>query len=419
MLSRGDNEFLTRTGPGTPMGEFMRRFWIPVAVSSELAQADGDPMRIRVLGEDLVAFRDSEGRIGLLDEHCPHRLASLYFGRNEECGIRCIYYGWKFDVTGACVDTPTEPPTSTLRHKIKAKAYPARERGGIIWAYMGPGHHVPALPEFEWMDLPETHRHASRWEQSCNFFQALEGEFDTAHVGVLHRLLNQFADSNYHLMGRFFQQDSAPKWHIEQTDYGLVVAARRDVDGQAFWRMNQYLLPFYSMVPEEPDKPLFTRVWLPRDDETSWVICVNYRIDRPLAEDEIAKWRAGISAHRDVIPGTTRPKANRENDYLIDRALQRTHSFSGIAGIRNQDAAAVESAGPIVDRSREHLGTSDAGIIQVRRRLMEAARALQGGEEPIAARRGELYRVRAGQTTIPCDLPYSQSDEIKRVTAAA
>jgi phthalate 4,5-dioxygenase len=314
---------------------------------------------------------------------------------------------------------PSEPATSTLKNKVRATAYPTRERGGLIWTYLGPAESLPAFPEFEWLDLPATHRYASRWEQSCNFFQALEGEFDTAHVGFLHRLVNDLADSDYHLMGRFFQEDPTPKWHIEHTDYGLIVAARRDVAGGAFWRMNQYLLPFYSMVPEEDDKPYFTRVWLPRDDETSWVICVNYRPDREIADTEIESWRAGRSAHRNVIPGTTRPVANRDNDYLIDRSLQRTFSFSGIAGVRNQDAAAVESAGPIADRSREHLGTSDTAVIQLRKRLMEAARALRNGEEPIAAQNGRLYRVRAGQTTIPCDVPYTRSNEIRRVMMAS
>jgi phthalate 4,5-dioxygenase oxygenase subunit len=414
MLSREDNERLTRTGAGTPMGEYVRRFWIPVALASELAAPDGDPLRLRLLGEDLVLFRDTKGRVGLLDEHCPHRLASLYFGRNEDCGIRCIYHGWKFDVTGACLDMPNEPPSSNFKDKVTAKAYPTRERGGLIWAYLGPAATLPTLPGFEWLDLPSSHRYASRWQTDCNFVQAMEGEMDTSHVGFLHSRIDALAQDKMALTGAFFHEDRAPKFHIERTPYGMVAAGRRDVDGdKAFWRMNQFLLPFYSMIPPVPGNALMTRAWIPRDDVTSWVVCVTFRPDRPLGNDEIARWQAGVNTHRDLIPGTTQPRAHRDNNYLQDRRQQRTASFSGIEGVRNQDACVTESQGPIVDRTREHLGVADTAVIQMRKALLDGARALAQGREPAPAQDGALYRIRAGHAVIARGVAYDQSAEIR------
>lgn len=409
MLSQEENELLTRTGAGTPMGELMRRFWIPFAVSTELPVCDGPPLRVRLLGEDLVMFRGSDGRVGLLDERCPHRQASLYFGRNEQCGLRCVYHGWKFDLDGRCLETPNEPSTSRVRDKVRVRAYPTCERGGLIWAFMGAQEQQPAVPGFEWLHLPDTHRYASRWQQSCNYFQALEGEFDTSHVGFLHSLLGQFAENDFSLAGRFFGHDLAPRWDIEATDYGLMTTNRRTLgDDQVLWRTNHFLLPFYSVIPDEPEGPMFTRCWIPRDDNSSWVICVNYRAesDRPIDPSEIALWKAGVKSHREVIPGTTRPRANRDNEYLIDRERQRTETFSGIAGVRNQDAAMVENQGEIADRTREHLGVSDTALIQLRRRVLEAARQLREGREPVAAQLGDLYRVRADQVVLPLGADY-------------
>jgi phthalate 4,5-dioxygenase oxygenase subunit len=413
MLSREENEFLTRTNAGTPMGDFMRRFWIPIALSSELAAPDSAPLRIKVLGESLVMFRDTAGKVGLLDELCPHRLASLFFGRNEECGIRCIYHGWKFDVDGNCVDMPSEPPSSNFKNKVKAIAYPTQERGGLVWAYLGAKDRAPAFPEFEWLDLPADQLYASRWQHDSNFFQAIEGEFDTAHVGFLHSLVNQLSANKAALTGAYFHEDLAPKWHIADTDYGLAAASSRHIEGdKAFWRVNQFLLPFYSMIPPIPGSSLMTRMWVPRDDESAWIIAVNFRPDRKLGAEEIENWKAGRNTHRETIPGTTRPIANRDNDYLMDRQKQRTTLFSGIEGIRNQDAAVTESPGPIVDRSREHLGTSDIAVIRLRKRLMDAARALQRGMEPVAATNGSLYRIRAGSAVIPRSVAYEDSPEI-------
>src|SRR5882724_13358034 len=230
MLTHEENELITRISPGTPMGTTLRRYWIPALLASELPQPDCPPVRVKLLGEDLVAFRDTEGRIGLLEELCPHRRASLFFGRNEECGLRCVYHGWKFDVHGNCVDMPTEPRESTFKDKIKTKAYPTAEYGGCIWVYMGPPDKQPALPHLEWARVPDSQRVVSPWIQECNYMQAVEGEIDSAHVSWLHAPL-QVDHSPFR--GRFNDsiiRDGAPKLTVKPTDYGFCYGARRDVD---------------------------------------------------------------------------------------------------------------------------------------------------------------------------------------------
>lgn len=182
MLNASDNALLTQTEAGTPMGELFRCFWHPVLLSEDLTQRDGPPVRLRVLSEDLVAFRDTEGKIGMVDARCPHRRAGMFFGRNEACGLRCAYHGWKFDVDGNCVGMPTEPADSTFKDRVKIKSYPVTEAGGCIWVYMGPRDQSPALPHLEWTLVPESHRVVSRWIQECNYMQAVEGEIDSAHV---------------------------------------------------------------------------------------------------------------------------------------------------------------------------------------------------------------------------------------------
>jgi len=414
MMTHEDNSFLTETDSGTPMGSYLRSFWIPCMVSGEVPAADEAPVRLRLLGEDLIVFRDSAGRVGVLDQHCPHRRASLFFGRNEECGIRCVYHGWKFDVEGNCLDMPNEPASSTYREKVKAIAYPTRERGGLLWVYMGKSADLAQFPDFEWLDMPAGHLYASRWEQDCNSIQAMEGELDAAHVSFLHRRIDRLDEKKHSLSGSYFQVDRAPRWHVKDTDYGFIAASQRDVeDGQSYWRMNQFLLPFYTMITSEPGNARMTRMWVPKDDEHCWVIAVNFRAEATLQESELRAWKNGDTTHRKVIPGTTQPLENRSNDYLIDRQLQKTVSFTGIAGVRAQDAMVTESAGPIVDRTREHLGTSDIAIVRMRRRLIAEARTFSDGNVlPVAAQRGELYRVRAHQAVLDRDKLFDQEADV-------
>jgi phthalate 4,5-dioxygenase oxygenase subunit len=420
MLTRPDNELLTRTDPGTVMGDYLRRFWIPCMVAHEVPGPDEAPKRLRLLGEDLIVFRDTAGRVGVMDERCPHRLTSLYFGRNEDHGIRCVYHGWKFDVTGRCVDLPSEPADSNFMNKIRAAAYPSRERGGLLWVYMGPDDAGTEFPDFEWLDLPADHLYASRWEQECNSVQAMEGELDAAHVSFLHRNVSDIAESKQALTGAYFREDTAPRWHVMDTDYGFVAASKRNVEqDQAYWRLNQFILPFYTMITGEPGRARMTRMWVPRDDTTCWVIAVNFRHDGPIQAEELRAWKNGENTHRRVIPGTTTPLENRANDYMIDRRKQKTETFTGIDGIRAQDAMATESGGAIVDRTREHLGTSDIAIITMRKRLMTEARALRdAGQAPLAACRGRLYRVRAHQAVLRRDTSFDREPEVLRAMQA-
>src|SRR5215203_2265490 len=239
MLSREDSELLTRVGPGTPMGELMRRFWIPAALSEELSQRDGAPLRVRLLSENLVAYRDSTGSVGLVAENCPHRGASLFFGRNEEEGLRCVYHGWKFDASGACVDMPNEPPESNFKHKVKVTAYPCQERGGIIWTYMGRAAELPSLPDLEWNMVPESQVYLSKRVAQNNFMQSLEGEIDSSHSGFLHSLIEE--ESNYDTMslhrrpnampdskGMYYKmKDRHPHFESLHMDYGVMIGARR------------------------------------------------------------------------------------------------------------------------------------------------------------------------------------------------
>jgi len=413
MLSPEENDYLTQTGPGTPMGAFMRRFWMPFMLSEEIAEPDCDPVRVRLLGEDLLAFRDSNGRAALVDQFCPHRRVSLFFGRNEECGIRCVYHGWKFDADGNCVDMPSEPADSNFKDKVKLKSYPVREKAGVVWAYMGPADAMGGLPELEWMEVPDECRYMSRWYQECNYAQAVEGEIDSAHVSFLHRKIDNDAKNKAALTGSYFSGDTAPKWKVVETDFGMTLGARRVVeDGQYYWRMNQWLYPFYTMIAPVPGESRTVRMWVPADDGTCNIICVTYNNERPVTDTELHSWRNGLSSHAARIPGTLTPAANAANDYNIDRQVQRNETFTGIVGIRAQDAAMTESPGPIVDRSLEHLGTSDTAIIKMRRLLMDGARALEEGRPPAAARDGAFYRVRSYSAVIAEEADFDERPEI-------
>ena len=395
MLSQADNELLTRTGPGTPMGELWRRFWLPALLPEELPEPDCPPVRLRLLGEDLVAFRDSTGKVGIVQENCPHRGASLFFGRNEESGLRCVYHGWKFDTAGGCTDMPNEPAESNFKHKIRVAAYPAAEWGSLIWVYMGPSHLAAELPQFEWCTVPASHRHVAKWVQWCNFAQGYEGDLDSSHVSFLHSWFKQ-ADSPGAQQPRrggastagLAQQYRSPSLTVKETEYGLTYGARRKTDdGQYYWRVTQFLLPDWSLIASG-SFPRIGHTWIPRDDESIWVFYYNYDADQPLRPD------AFTSIPR-MVAGTLTPFATKANDYTVDRELQRTKNYTGIANTREQDMAVVEDQwGPIGQRPREHLGTTDAAIIRARRLLLRLARELRQGREPYAATHGEVYRVR-------------------------
>jgi phenylpropionate dioxygenase-like ring-hydroxylating dioxygenase large terminal subunit len=386
MLSREENELLTRIGPGTAMGETMRRYWIPALLVREIAEPDGPPVRVRLLGEDLVAFRDSDGRIGLIDEYCPHRRASLFFGRNEECGLRCVYHGWKFAVDGSCVDQMNEPEENQFKHKVRVTAYPTCELGGLVWAYMGPAEKIPPLPKFAWTRAPETHRHVSKVIQECNWLQGLEGGLDTSHAPILHRLLKDDARRGGIKPSNPYVRAGAPRLVVDITDYGYqYTGIRRLGDAEMHARTYHYILPFHQIRAasnEVGDWGDAGHAWVPIDDETTMVYNWIYtRKSAPLGNEDRLE-RAIGNGPEHVDQTTFRSKANRDNAYLIDRAVQKTETFTGIDGINVQDRAIQESMGPICDRSEEHLGPADKGIIQMRRVLREAINTVRAGGTP-------------------------------------
>ena len=386
MLKKEQNDLLTQTGPGTPMGELFRRYWQPALLSKELPEPDCPPVRLKLLSEQMVAFRDTEGRLGVIDEFCAHRGVSLWFGRNEEGGLRCPYHGWKYDVTGQCVDVPSEPAESGYAQRIKLKSYPLVERGGVIWIYMGPPELKPPLPEWEFATVPTSQSYVSKRLQECNWLQAMEGGIDSSHVSFLHSgalnsdpLFKGAKGNQYNL------NDFKPHFDVVPADGGLFIGARRKAEpGKSYWRITPWVMPSFTMVPPRGDHPMHGHFWVPIDDETNWAWSFDYHPTRDLTAAEVQAMDEGKGIHVRYVPGTFRPLQNKDNDYLMDRAAQKARiSFSGVEGIAMQDASLQESMGAIQDRTREHLVSTDNGIIMARQRLMKAAKALvEKGEQP-------------------------------------
>src|ERR687886_680391 len=405
MLKQEENELITRVGPGTPMGNTLRRYWMPALVSSELPHPDSDPVRVRLLGEDLIAFRDTNGSVGLMQNNCPHRGASLFFGRNEEAGIRCVYHGWKFDVTGQCVDMPNEPPEYRFESKVRQTAYPAVEHAGLIWTYMGPADKQPPLPDMEWMRAPATHRFVSKTREEANYLQAIEGGIDSVHSSFLHN--NNLADKDlYRTIG------SSARLEVERTDYGFRYASMRDVgeDGQ-YVRMYQFVVPFYQMratmlegrkggrrakIPQ-----LRGHMWVPMDDQNTMVYNYTTSIDadKPLSREYIEEQERNLG--RGTGGENVERIRTRANNWLIDREMQKTVNFTGIPGVNTQDLAVQESMGPIVDRSREHLGSTDRAIIMLRRILLDAVATVEQGDTPPGVDPATYRDVRAADVILP------------------
>ena len=406
MLSREDNELLTRVGPGTPMGNLLRRFWLPALLSSELPEPDCDPIRTRTLGEDLVAFRDSTGQVGIVDAFCPHRRAPLFFGRNEECGLRCVYHGWKFDTSGACVDMPNEPPESTFKERIHVKAYPTTEVGGVIWIYMGPPEHQPSgPPQLPFTFVPENERRQVKFLVEANWLQCLEGELDTVHVSFLHSV---FGDDGTGIMNLVredgYTNDRHPRLFVLDTPYGFCYGGRRAQRvGDYYWRVTQFLLPIYALIPSASGYTSGATIWMPIDDHHCWRFLVGGSrvpggtpngsaapMARPILPTEPGTFRFPDGVEIDTLL----PVYRRTNRYGLDRQVQRKVSFSGMPFIPTQDQAMTEGMGYICDRSEEHLGTTDQVIIHMRRLMLDLVRGLQQGKEPSPATHPELYRVR-------------------------
>jgi nitrite reductase/ring-hydroxylating ferredoxin subunit len=425
MLSSAENELLTRVGPGTPMGELLRQYWQPFLRTSDLPAWNGRPLRVKLLGERLIAFRDSAGTVGLLAENCAHRGASLFFGRNEEAGLRCVYHGWKFSAEGRCLDMPNEPPESNFRDKVRQTAYPCLERGGVVWTYMGSSAgDPPPLPDLEWNMVPADQCYLALRVQDCNWTQVMEGEIDSSHAGFLHTRLDEERDVRIGLerggsRGLLYKmRDRHPRFETLDTDYGVAIAARRAAEEDSYyWRITQFLMPFFTLIPPYGNDPVFGgHAWVPIDDEITLSFGFTYHPTKPLPAAERGfglgfdgRSVEGLHPSPDVFLAPTsepygqfRPKINAGNDYMIDWDAQRTERFSGLPGLWPQDAACQESMGAIYDRSQERLGMSDSGIIRTRRRLMLAARALrEQGIAPPGVKTPQAYRVRSAAVVLP------------------
>ena len=406
MLTVEENERVTRVGPGTPAGKLFRRYWWPMCLSGELPEKDGAPLRVRLLGEDLIAYRDTEGKVGLIDAYCPHRRAPLFFGRNEECGIRCVYHGWKFDRNGDCVDMPSEPAGTTLQAKVKLLAYPTIEKGGVVWTYMGPKDLLPPEPDYEWTRAGEKHRFVSKTFEDCNWLQGLEGGLDTAHSSFAHN--NHMGDNSV-----LRQKDRSPRIDVERTGFGYTYVSTRDLGPEGeYIRVYQYILPALQMRANmmgwfggKSEVPRIDgHIWAPIDDETTHVYNFMYSYDRsiPFTPEWIEERESSMGRGKDdTIPGTFKLKRNKENDYLIDRRMQKTKNYTGIAGINTQDFALQEGMGAICDRSGEFLGTSDKAVVAMRRLLLEAVDAAERGSAPRGLDPASCRAVRPFDNIVP------------------
>lgn len=415
MSTREENELLTRTGPGTPGGDFMRCYWHPVALSSELAAADAAPLPRRILGEDLVLFRDDVGRPGLLGLLCSHRCADLSYGRVEDGGLRCLYHGWLFDVAGRVLEMPAEPPASSFKDKVRHVAYPCIEKGGLIFAYLGAGE-PPQLPNYEFLDAPEEHRSLARSFLNCNWLQSLEGEIDPSHLSYLHRPLGKKDDrpvpGGTKPADEFYKADVHPKLEVERTAYGLRCFSVRNVaPGERYLRITNYVLPCGGAIVGNEGRVgegYSFHFHVPVDDEHHLRIDYTFNRLRP-----IDRTRADRLAGREIRPDGTlvRTAANR---YLQDRAEMKVSTFSGMGDyFPAHDAFATETPGPIHDRTREHLGTGDVCIISARKLLLDAIEAVGRGEDPPhVLRKGaanDMSEIAVVSVVIPETLDYRTS----------
>ncbi len=392
MTTAAEGAELTRVGAGTVMGELMRQYWIPAAMSSEL-MADGSPVRLMLLGERLIGFRDSAGRVGVMDHRCPHRCASLFLGRNEENGLRCVYHGWKFDVEGNCVDMPSVPSHQDFKEKVKAKAYPVTERAGVIWVYMGAAAKVPPFPELETLMVPDEEVGASFVMRSCNFMQALEGDIDTSHFGFLHGGHVDAGELPEDNLLRYTVQNRTPEYYVADSEWGTTYAAHRQAgDGRTYWRFANFLFPFWTQTPQgEFPHQVDIRAWVPMDDTHTMFVHLSWN-GRKRAIGTVKKDGSPLPGfgfgHR-YLPNTTdwhgrwRLQDGEANDWGIDREAQHANTtYTGIDNIHMQDQAVTESMGPITDHAFEHLAPSDQMVARTRRRLLQAARALRDKGTP-------------------------------------
>jgi nitrite reductase/ring-hydroxylating ferredoxin subunit len=420
------------------MGELMRRYWIPALLSWELAEPDCPPVTIKLLGEELVAFRQTDGKVGVVGARCAHRRAHLFWGRNEENGIRCVYHGWKFDCEGHCVDMPSEPEESNFKDKVRIPAYPTYEVGGVVWTYMGPPEKKPAPPLYAWTQVPPSHRSMSKVIQESNWLQALEGGIDSSHTNFLHSGLppGKRHDDNT-AMGRARNRSLSPVVEVVPTDYGFSYAGIRAVDDSSnYVRAYHWIMPFHSYLPGGGGNG--GHIWVPMDDEHTMVYNRSAIFDDPPEEEQSTRRALGggeggfggpveetpdmpiwfRDARRpqgfgnafigDIDPTNFRSIPNAENMYRIDRNEQKYETYTGIPGGNVQDRAIQESMGAIADRTLERLGTTDRAIIHARRSLLKAVKTVQDGGEPPGVQ-PTFYNLRAYETVLPSSVHWFEA----------
>ena len=427
MLRPAESERLARVGPGTPLGAALRKYWLPACLSKELPEPDGAPIRVRLLGEDLVAFRDSDGGVGLVSAFCPHRRAPMFFGRNEASGLRCVYHGWKFDRNGTCVDMPSEPPVlrqapddNVRKTEVRIEAYPTYEAGGIVWSCLDPLD-APPPPAFELLRVPDTHRIVTKTFEECNYLQALEGGLDNVHAAILHRRsvkgdLSFLRD--YHRL--------IPKVEVRRTPYGYAFSAVRQMDGKQWARISQFFMPTMQLrgtvqMENRHDNRMPTldgHIWVPVDDLHTWVYNFTYAYfpDQPLPEDLALELEVDQGRGPGDVTHDYKLVRNRTNDYLIDRTMQKRGNFTGIAGVNTQDYALQENMEPIVDRTKEHLGSIDLPIIAVRQLLLEACDDVAAGKPPRGVDPETHRTVRAADHFIAAGLDWADALRVETET---
>jgi phthalate 4,5-dioxygenase len=441
MLSKEDNELLCRVGPGTPMGELMRQYWIPALPSSEFAEPDSAPKRMRLLGENLVMFRDTNGRMGAMAEACPHRGASLYFGRNEECGLRCAYHGWKFDINGDCLELPTEPDErkrESFRAKVKARAYPCRDVNHMVWIYMGARKEPPPFPAFEVNTLaPKFVDRPHIMMEEANWLQNMEGDLDSTHLDWIHRRLAKDSPKPPTGIRGFWSPDrSAPRLEVVPTEYGAFYTAKRSLSEVEEWhRINQFIFPFHTMITTGTPHAIGLRSFVPIDDHYAMLITQSAQTHKPIEGGSLLrslarKIRGRVYAFDEIggyIQRTNDPrsyfltKANKRNDYLRNRQVEKESMFNGVPFVINlQDRAMTElmcndDGEPIYERTQEHLGSSDAMVIAVRKQLLHAVLRLHdGGGVPANVDNVLLDRVRPASLRLPVDADWRTISEAAR-----
>ena len=392
MLTKEQNDLLCRVEGAAPMGGIMRSHWLPVCLSEEVAEKDGAPVKARLVGEDLVVFRDSNGKLGVLDEHCPHRGASLVFGRNEACGLRCLYHGWKFDVDGNILEMASEPDGSALKGALRQKSYPVREAGGFVWAWLGPKEKLREFEPPAWAPQPGIKYAIVKMHAACNWAQVLEGSIDSAHSSSLHstNMPTAEVDSAKAKEDKWLRpsNDKAPKLQFEPTSYGFRYAALRkpirNPDTDQYIRTTLFIAPFTVLIPPN-DQYNLAQMLVPMDDVNTMFYWIAWYPDpkRGISQEAWRKFcaaRVGVDIDQDY-----RKRRTLANRYQQDRAAMKRGDFTGIEGIPTQDMAMWESMGPIADRSKDHPGSSDVAVVQFRRMMVAAAKKFKEGGPAIGA----------------------------------